>query len=158
VGQYQVAGPIESAPAQRIAEAAGRIDPATPVAVPGGQPVSWRRLNASAESLVDLATLVGPEPSRSALLYTPVVSASEQKARLVIDTRAPVRVWLNGREVALPASSTGAPREADVLLPKRRADLLILLAGGPEPTLVTTIVAAQPVEFSASEGSRASAR
>ncbi|HEV3122618.1 MAG TPA: c-type cytochrome, partial [Isosphaeraceae bacterium] len=158
VGQYQVAGPIESALAQKFAESAGRIDPSAPLAVAGAQPVSWRRVNANAESLIDLAALVGPETNRSALLYTPVTSPSEQQARLVVDTRALVRVWLNGREVPLSAPETGAARAAEVRLPQGRSDLLMLFAGGPEPTLVTTIVAAQSVEFSAPEASKVSAR
>ena len=56
---------------------------------------------ANAESRVDLVPLVGTEAAKAAYLYAPIVSPVAQEARLVLDTRADVRVWLDGRSLDL---------------------------------------------------------
>jgi hypothetical protein len=98
-----------------------------------------------------LTSLLGDDSSRTLLLYTPVVSTSDQHARLVLDTRAPVKAWLNGREIALPAAGESPVREVELDIPKGTNTLLIRLNGGTDVSLVTTLVASQPIEFSASE-------
>ena len=64
-------------------------------------------------------------------MYAPVVSAIAQQARLVIDTKADVKAWLNGKPLDLPDPSDGQSRSLVVDLPRGKSDLLIRVAGGP---------------------------
>ncbi|HEV3166816.1 MAG TPA: c-type cytochrome, partial [Isosphaeraceae bacterium] len=158
VGQYHVAGPIEEHDAARVASSGGRIDVSAPLTAAGGPAGSWRRLAANAESLLDLASLGSGGPERTLLLYTPVISGVEQQARFVLDTKADARVWLNGKKLDLPAPSEGKPPTTSVHLPKGKSDLLILLPTGPNASLVTSLVAPQPLEFSATQEGKVSGR
>ncbi|HZW32058.1 MAG TPA: PVC-type heme-binding CxxCH protein [Isosphaeraceae bacterium] len=155
-GQYQVIGPLEES------RGAARIDPAIPVDLQAsrddgrGRKLSWRRMNADTEGLVDLGTLGTIESRRATVVYayTPVVSPVDQKARLVLDTPAEVAVWIEGKPVPLAAGdpARGEPRTATVDLPQGSAALLVRLAldgrSGARAHLVTTVVADQPVAFS----------
>jgi putative membrane-bound dehydrogenase-like protein len=149
VGQYQAVGPLAEKDAAKLLDG-GRIDVTKAVPGPAGQQLAWRRLSANAESLVDLTSLAGDESSHAALLYSPVVSPSNQEARLVLDTKAPVKVWFDGRPLDLPAPSADQPRVVAMELAKGRHDLLISVSGGsPEASLVTTFVTHEPLEFTA---------
>ena len=147
VGQYHVIGPV--------AENNGTLalDPKRPVELaanlrgPEGQKLSWRRLDADAESQADFTTLAGAGANRAVYAYIPVISPIEQEARLVFDTRADIRAWLGGRPLALPRPSDDAPAAVTVTLPRASSDLLIRVAGGPGATLVTTFVSSRPLAF-----------
>jgi putative membrane-bound dehydrogenase-like protein len=156
VGQYHVLGPLD--------EPGGtpRVGPATAVDLEAsvddgrGRKLSWRRMDANAEGLVDLSALAPGEPGRAAAAYayTPILSPEAQKARLVLDTPAEVAVWLNGKQVALAGGGGLAgdePRAATVDLPRGPGTLLIRLAldgrSRAHAHLVTTLVADQPIGF-----------
>ncbi len=155
VGQYHVVGPFSESGVP-----APRIDPASPVDLEAslddgrGHKLSWRRLNANAEGLVDLSSLMSADSKGGAAIvaYTPIVSSTAQKAKLVLDTPAEVAVWLNGKPVVLSgARNKGEPRTATVDLPQGPGALLIRVtpdgtSRGPA-SLVTTFVADQPIGF-----------
>jgi putative heme-binding domain-containing protein len=158
VGLYHVLGPVTEGSGAPALDPKAKVDPSAPVRAADGQMLSWRRVTANAESLVDLAPLVGTEASRAAYLYAPIVSPAAQEARLVLDTKADVRVWLDGRPVELSTSGEDSSRSAHVRLPKGTSTLLIRVAGGPDAALVTTFVAARPLEFSPAEAAKVSTR
>ena len=155
VGVYEAIGPVADIGALTTPRG---VSATAPVPGPDGKPLSWRRLTANAEGQVDPSGLLGDDPSQSVLLRTPIVSPVAQEARLVLDTSADVEAWIDGSVVSIPAASPGQAREARVRLPKGRSDLLIRLPGGPAAPLVTTLVAPQPLEFSASEAAKVSSR
>jgi putative heme-binding domain-containing protein len=157
VGQYQAAGPLSSRDAARLVEGKNSLDTSRPLSA-AGKSLTWRRLSANAESLVDLSSLVGNDASQGVLLHTPIFSANQQNGRLVIDTKAPAQVWLNGQGVALSGAGENAPRSAEVRLPQGPSELVILLQGAPTSTLVTTIVTPEPVEFAEGAGPKVSAK
>jgi hypothetical protein len=154
VGQYHVVGPLsESGDAPRI-NPASAVDLEASLDDGRGRKLSWRRLDANAEGLVDLSALVSAQSKGAAAIYayTPIVSSTAQKAKLVIDTPAEVAAWLNGKPVALSgARAKGEPRTAAVDLPRGPGALLIrITADGTSrvpASLVTTLVADQPVGF-----------
>ncbi|MGP0064222.1 MAG: PVC-type heme-binding CxxCH protein [Isosphaeraceae bacterium] len=157
VGQYHVVGPLSDSGEST------RINPASPVDLEAslddgrGRKLSWRRMNANAEGRVDLSALVSADPKNGASFYayTPIVSATAQKAKLVLDTPAEVAVWLDGKPVSLSgARDKGEPRTAAVDLAQGAGSLLIRVT--PDRTsrspaaVVTTFVAGQPVGFASS--------
>jgi putative membrane-bound dehydrogenase-like protein len=141
VGQCQAVGPL------RERDGGSRPDLASnrPVIDADGRPHPWRRATANAEGLIDLGSGGGNEGV--VYLTTPVTSATEQSARLVIDTKAEgLRVWLRDEEVELSGTDGALNRSASVKLPRGTSDLLIRIpAGSP---LVTTLVSDRPLEFS----------
>jgi len=151
VGQYQVIGPLAEEKNTPAFDTRERISPALNLRGPEGQKLSWRRLDANAESLADLTTLVGNDPSRAAYVTAPVVSPIAQQARLVIDTKADVRAWLDGKALALPSAGDDQTRTLVVDLPRGRCDLIIRVPGGPGATLVTTFVTDRPLSFRTDE-------
>ena len=150
VGQYQVIGPVAEANDVRAIDPAAKLDHTSHIQGAGGQQISWRRLDANAESLADLTTLLGDDPSKSAYVHAPIASPIAQPARLVIDTKADVKAWLNGKPLTLPSGSEDPARVVMVELPEGRSDLLIRIVGGPGAMLVTTIASDKPVSFQAS--------
>ena len=157
VGQYQVIGPVAEDGDSKAVDPAAKLDHASHVAGAGGKALSWRRLDANAESLADLTTLLGDDPAKAAYVHAPISSPIAQPARLVIDTKADVKAWLNGKPLTLPSGSEDPARVVMVELPQGRSDLLIRITGGPDAMLVTTIASDKPVSFQASE-SKVSAR
>ena len=157
VGQYQVIGPVAEDSDSKAIDPAAKLDHASHVAGAGGKALSWRRLDANAESLADLTTLLGDDPAKAAYVHAPISSPIAQPARLVIDTKADVKAWLNGKPLTLPSGSEDPARVVMVELPQGRSDLLIRIIGGPDAMLVTTIASDKPVSFQASE-SKVSAR
>jgi hypothetical protein len=147
VGQYHVIGPLAEQNGTLALDPQHKIDLAQNLRGPEGQKLSWRRLDANAESLADLTTLAGTGGPRAVYAYAPVVSPIEQEARLVFDTKADIRVWLDGKPLALPRPSDDGPVGLFVTLPKGTSDLLIRVAGGPNATLVTTFVSNRPLAF-----------
>ncbi len=151
IGQYQAIGPVVESKDTPAFDPTGKVDLASNLRGPEGQKLSWRRLDANAESLADLTTLLGDNPSKNAYIYAPVVSAIAQQARLVLDTRADVKAWLNGKALEFPDSDEGQSRTLVVDLLRGKNDLLIRMAGGPSVTLVTTVVTDRPVSFRADD-------
>jgi len=151
VGQYHVIGPLAESKDAPAFDPTRKVDLSANLRGPEGQKLSWRRLDANAESLADLGTLVGDAPAKSAYLYAPVVSAIAQQARLVLDSKADVKVWLNGKALSLPDSGDGQSRALSVDLDRGKNDLLIRVGGGPSLTLVTTLVTERPVAFRTDE-------
>jgi putative membrane-bound dehydrogenase-like protein len=152
-GEYHVLGPV-SGPA--------RIDPAATIDLDAavddghGRKLSWRRLVANAEGLVDLSPLAGGDTRKEtfAYLYLPLVSPMAQKARVVLDTTADVSAWVNGKPAArAPESDPNEPPSLVTELPRGTGSLVIRvpLRGDPShpAALVTTIVSDQPVGFTA---------
>ena len=157
VGQYQAIGPLAEK-GRPAFDVTGKVDPALKLPGADGPEVSWRRLTANADGQVDLGPLAGSDSTRAVYLHAPLVSPAEQEARLVIDTKADVKVWLGGKPVELPGARGDEPRAASVELPRGRTDLLIRVPGGPDASVVTTLVSSRPVEFGAGEGAKVSAR
>jgi putative membrane-bound dehydrogenase-like protein len=151
VGQYHVIGPVEDASGTRPIDPQRPVDLAAHLRGPGGQKLSWRRLDANAESLADLTTVAGSAPTGAVYAYAPVVSPVEQPARIVLDTKADFQIWLGGKPLAVPRPSDGGPAALDVTLPKGTADLLIRLPAGPAASLVTTFVSNRPLAFRTDE-------
>ena len=89
--------------------------------------------------------------------YTTVTSPVQQQARLVVETHSSLTVWMSGKPVitSSPTHLMSEPREVDINLPSGQSSLLIRLTGGGrlagQATLVTTIVAGQPVSFSGND-------
>ena len=135
VGQFQVLGPVEpEADAPRSPKSAGGKG-------------TWRRLTGNAEGLVDLAIPAGDDPAKVAYLATPVLAPEDLDAKLVLDTPADLKAWLDGKELALPAPSGDQPRVVAVRLTKGDHELVVRVAGGSKAGLVTTFVAPKPLEF-----------
>jgi putative heme-binding domain-containing protein len=151
VGQYHVAGPVAEPGGSLALDPKRKIDLAGNLRGPDGRKLSWRRLDANAESLADLTTVAGTEPGRAVYAYAPIVSPIEQDARLVIDTRADIQVWLGGRPLDLPRPSDDGTMAVGVTLPRGESDLLIRVAGGPSAALVTTFVSRRPLAFRSDE-------
>ena len=147
VGQYHVIGPLAETEGTRAFDLGAKVDLASPLRSPDGKELAWRRVDANAEGLVDVTPLAGDDPSRAVYLYVPVLSPIAQEARLVLDTKAHVEAWLNGRPVTLPEPGADSTRTVVVNLPLGPSELLIRLPGGPDAPLVTTLVAGQPLEF-----------
>jgi hypothetical protein len=150
-----VLGPVdETGGAARIDPAA--IDLEASVDDGRGRKLSWRRIDANSEGLVDLGILGAVETGRAAAAYasTPVVTPVAQKAHLVLDSPAEVAVWLQGKPVPLSPGrpNQDQPRTALVDLPRGAATLLIRMAldgrSAARAHLVTTFVVDQPVAFS----------
>ena len=151
VGQYQVIGPLVEAKGMPAFDTSKKVDVSANLRGPEGQKLAWRRLDTNAESLADLGTLLGDSASKSAYLYAPVVSAIPQQARLVLDTKADLNAWLNGKGLDLPDPSDGQSRTLVIDLPAGKSDLLLRVSGGPSVSIVTTLVTDRPVSFRAEE-------
>ena len=151
VGQYQAVGPI----------AASGDAPLTPKSPPPGavpKKPAWRRVTANAEGLVDLDLLSGDDASKAAYLATPILAPEDLDARLVLDTTADLKAWLDGKELSLPAPTGDQPRTLPVRLTRGDHELVIRVAGGAKTGLVTTFVATKALEFRTSEGTAVSER
>jgi len=148
VGQYQALGPVTLA--------AGSALPSPKIPLPG-KTLAWRRLLADAEGQADVAPLAGPSATGAAFLHVPVLAPADLEARLVIDTLASVRVYLDGKE--LPGVGVNAPKSIPLTLSAGEHDLTLRVEGGPSSSgIVTTIVAPKPVEFRAVDGPSVSER
>jgi hypothetical protein len=159
VGQYHVIGPLDEPNGVRSFDPKARIDLGTSVRGPHGRDLSWRRLDADAEGLADLTSMVADGPDHVVYAYTTVTSPATQKARLVVETHSSLTVWFQGQSVisSSPTQLMSEPREVEVNLPKGVSTLLIRMTGGERPvgqsTLVTTFVTPQPVSFNGGEAS-----
>ena len=151
VGQYQVIGPVVESKGTPAFDPTSKFDHTSHLRGPEGQQLSWRRLDANAESLADLTTLLGDDPVKIAYLHAPISSPVAQQARLVIDTKADIKAWLNGKPLSLPSGSDDPARSVTVELPQGRSDLLIRVGGGPNAFVVTTFASDKPVAFQALE-------
>ena len=156
VGQYRALGPVSEAAGPAL-DPASKVDPSAPARGPSGALLPWRRLDADAESLVDLTPLAS-DPAQAIYLSVPITSPSDQMARLILDTPADVRAWLDGKAVSFNTSGDDPVRTAAVALPRGRVDLLIRVPGGGKASLVTTVVSARPVEFAQGEAAKVSSR
>ncbi len=138
VGQYAAIGPMTLK----------MLPPAPEIAT---QAYSWNRLGANAESLADHSTFSGDDPAKVAVLEVPVFSSEEQEAKLVIDVKAEVKAFLNGKEIVLKTSPEDPTLSTTLTIPQGQSTLMLWVPGGSKsPTVVTTLVAAKPLEFSVS--------
>ncbi len=149
VGQFQALGPLPAAadPDDKPAipaDATVRVN--EPIKSSDGKTFAWRRLTATAEGMIDIGS---PEEGQSVYLWTVAVAPQEQKARLVLDSAIPARVWVNGKELPLVASGDQTAHEAPVDLAKGSNRILVRtrLAKGSEGMLGLTIVSDAPIEF-----------
>jgi putative membrane-bound dehydrogenase-like protein len=140
VGQFQAVGPLK----EHEGGLQSDLKPGQPVKDAEGQEHPWRRLFANAEGLIDLGT---DAAGGAVFLVASVTSPAQQKARLVLDSPADLRVWLGGKPLEIPAAKDGQPRSVDVTVPAGSTPLLIRLAS--PSTLVTTFVSDRPLEFGA---------
>ena len=145
VGQYQAVGPIAGS-------GDAPLTPKSPIPGEGPKKPAWRRLTANAEGAIDLSLLTGEDAAKAAYLETPVLAPEDLDAKLVLDTTADLKAWLDGKELTLPASSGDHPRTVPVRLTRGDHQLVIRAAGGAKTALVTTFVAAKPLEFRNSQG------
>ena len=111
VGQYQVVGPVAD-PGDA---------PLTPKSPPPGGKLTWRRALANAEGQVDLTSSAGDVASKFAFLETPVLAPEDLEARLVLDSGAGLKAWLDGKELAIPDPSGDQPRAVAIRLSPRGA-------------------------------------
>lgn len=159
VGQYHVLGPLDGSKTIARLESVGSIDVDSAVDDGHGRRLSWRRVDANAEGVVDVSALASGagdgDGAGQVYLYVPLVSPVAQRARLVIEASAGVSAWLNGKSLTLaptPGGKTGT-REVTLVLHPGPESLLIRLpldrSLASPATLVTTIVADQPVGFAA---------
>ena len=58
-----------------------------------------------------------------------------------------LKAWLDGKELTLPPSTGDQPRTVAVRLTKGDHELILRVPGGTKAGLVTTFVAAKPLEF-----------
>jgi hypothetical protein len=151
VGQYHVIGPVAEASGTHAVDPKQNVDLTANLRGPTGQKLAWRRLDANAESLADLTTLAGTDAAGAVYAYAPVISPAEQPARIALDTKADIQVWLGGKPLALSRPSDDGPAALEVRLPKGSSDLLIRVAGGPGASLVTTFVSNRPLAFRSDE-------
>jgi putative heme-binding domain-containing protein len=162
VGQYQVLGPLGEMGGKTPIDPAATIDLSAPIDDGHGHKLSWRRLDANTEGIVDLAPFssidrASPNQAASAFVFVPIVSPLAQKATLALDTTADVSVWQNGKPLELTGVNPGktGPRTVTIDLPAGATSLLIRVtpkgASKGEASLVTTLVVDQPVSFSAPE-------
>jgi putative membrane-bound dehydrogenase-like protein len=147
VGQYQAVGPVPTS-ADTLLTAKSTL--------PGN--LAWRRATTNAEGVVDIATLAGDDPAKAAYLTTPVLAPEALEARLVLDTSADLKGWLDGQPLTVPTASGGQPRVISIRLSKGNHDLTVRVAGGSKTGLVTTFVASKPLEFRVGDGTAVSER
>jgi putative heme-binding domain-containing protein len=147
VGQYHVIGPLIEPQGTPALDPQHNVDLAQNLRGPEGQKLSWRRLVANAEGLADVTTLAGTGEGRTVYAYVPVISPIEQEARVVFDTKADVQAWLDGKPLTLPRRTDDGPIGVFVTLDKGSSDLLIRIAGGPNASVIATIVSSRPVAF-----------
>jgi putative membrane-bound dehydrogenase-like protein len=157
VGQYHVVGPLFEPGSKLAIDPGGKIDLAAIVRGPHGESRAWRRLDASAEGMVDLTSMLSGSPQSTVYACTTVTSPIQQQARLVVETHSSLSVWLGGR-LAISSGPTQAmsdPLEVEITLPRGASTLLIRLAdrgrSAAPVTLVTTFVASSPVSFTGNE-------
>ena len=151
VGQYHVIGPLAEENNTPAFDTTLRVNLSANLRGSEGQRLAWRRVDANAESLADLTTLLGNNASKTAYLFAPVVSPIPQQARMVIDSKAEVKSWLNGKALDLPHASEDQSRTLIVDLPQGQSDLLIRVVGGPGASVVTSFVTDKPLAFQADE-------
>ncbi|MFM7318659.1 MAG: PVC-type heme-binding CxxCH protein [bacterium] len=144
VGQFQALGPVKVDGKTEAIDVAGVVRTSEPVKSADGKSIAWRRVSANAEGLIDLASL-GLEKGQSAYLWTVAVAPSAQQARLVLDSAAPARVWVNGREEQLVQSGDQESREVTLDLVKGSNPILLRVEQGA--SLGLTFVSDLPVEF-----------
>jgi putative membrane-bound dehydrogenase-like protein len=154
VGQISAIGPISEPAGAPSFDTSTSLDLHAAVPDGRGHEVSWRRVTANAEGLVDLSAQTGGDAKQAAYAVVVVDSPVRQGARLVLDTPADVSAWMGGKPVPLSSgnSSQAVPRSAQVDLPQGASTLLIRIAlGDKEPqrqaVLVTTFVSDKPVAF-----------
>ena len=150
VGQFQALGPM-AIPSENVP-----MNSKMPL-LPSSK-LAWRRISANAEGQVDLAIPAGDDPSKVAFLETPVLAPEDLDARLVLDTPADLRAWLDGKEITLPAPTGDQPRTIAVRLARGEHQLILRVGGGSQAGLVATFVASKPLEFRTSEGTTVSGR
>ncbi len=150
VGEAQVVGPLVENGQPALKSAKG-LDVSKPVKAAEGSPSTWRRISADAEGRLNLVPLIGGDDKAAAYLLVPVTSATAQKVRLVLDTKADVKAWLDDTPITLGSSKDGEPRSASLSLPAGSSRLLVRIPGGAEAEVVATLVSDQPLEFSPSE-------
>ncbi len=141
VGRYQGTGPITELDAKALAVADGHA----------ASKLVLRRLTADAEGQVDLGRFMG-DASHGAVVATPLISPTDQKARLVLETTAQVVAWLDGkpRDLKTETVGKGVWRETTLDLPRGTSRLVIWLkkgSSGDDGRLVTTVISARSVGF-----------
>lgn len=147
VGQFQALGPIDGKVDNgktTAIDVAGVVRTGEPVKTSDGKSLSWRRVSANAEGLVDLTSLA-LDKGQSAYLWTVAVAPTAIQAKIVLDSSAPARIWVNGKEQAMVQSGDQESKEATLDLAKGSNRVLIRVEQGA--SLGLTIVSDLPVEF-----------
>ena len=136
VGEYFAAGPVTMKP---DVDKAITTDSA-PIAS------NWRRVRSDAESQVMLEAISGKGDAEVTYLKAPVLASETLEAKLIIDAKADVAAFLNGKPIDLKVEKDG-PKTADVKLAKGENLLVLRVPSGSQGGLVTTFVAAKALEF-----------
>lgn len=147
VGQFQVLGPIDNKlddGKKTLINVNDVVRTDQPVKTSDEKALSWRRLTANAEGLVDLSGL-SSESGQVAYLWTVANLSKPEKARVVIDSRSSARIWINSNELQMVQSGDQSSREATVDLAQGANRILIRVEQGA--SLGLTIVADSPVEY-----------
>jgi putative membrane-bound dehydrogenase-like protein len=153
VGELQVAGPLSDGQ-PRVQEGA-HLPLDRPIEAQDGSRHPWRRALATAEGLFQLGDL--SRAGQVCYLATPVVSSLEQDARVVVDSDAKVWAWLDGRPLDFETSPGADVRSATLRLPAGGSQLVLRVGGATSASVVVTVVADRPVEFSGLSGTPVSA-
>jgi putative membrane-bound dehydrogenase-like protein len=131
VGQYQAVGKVTDETRATTAE---------------GADLSVRQVRADAEGQVALRPIAGEDDGKPAYLRVPVLATDSTPARLVIDAKANVTAFLNGKELKL-ANEKDGPHTAEVTLNKGENLLVLKVPAGSQGGLVTTFIASKALEF-----------
>ena len=134
--EYLVSSPME----------ASKLDSATKPTNGGGS--GWRKLAAGRDGVLDLSgVLKSQKDAPGAAAYLNVTSPIAQPVELVLSTTIPIKVAVNGAEIATTSGKHGG-FVAKVDLKQGANDVLLKLSSGSDrSTLTTAFVAKRPVRL-----------
>ena len=114
-------------------------------------PTAWTQVTADAEGRLDLSPFAVEGQASATQLRVPITSNTAQDARLILDGPTEARAWLDGRPLELARSTDSDPFSAEIALPAGSVELRVEVLASAGSSVVATIVADEPVEFSESE-------
>jgi putative membrane-bound dehydrogenase-like protein len=132
--EYRVVGPMD---ADKLAAVTG---------ADGG----WRTLSTGRDGVLDLSGMLRSQKDGSgmAALLT-VRSPTDQQVKLVLSTAIPLKLFVNGTEVAVTPGKQGG-QSAEITLKNGKNEVLLKLSSGVDrPQLTTAFVTKRPVRLTA---------
>jgi putative membrane-bound dehydrogenase-like protein len=132
--EYRVAGPMDAAKLAAVTGADG----------------GWRTLSTGRDGVLDLSGMLRSQKDGSgmAALLT-VRSPTDQQVKLVLSTAIPLKLFVNGSEVAVTPGKQGG-QSAEITLKNGKNEVLLKLSSGVDrPQLTTAFVTKRPVRLTA---------